>query len=58
MAEKKQPGRPKSDLGPTLPLQVRLTPEQHEWIKSQPEGAAEIIRRWIDEAMIKQPNQS
>lgn len=53
-AQNKRPGRPKSDLGPTVPLQVRLTLEQHAWITSQPEGASEIVRKWIDEAMRSQ----
>jgi|LakMenE18May11ns_1017448.scaffolds.fasta_scaffold5472121_1 hypothetical protein len=52
--EKKKPGRPKTDLGPTVPLQVRLTPEQHAWITSQDEGASEIVRRWIDESISKE----
>lgn len=51
--KKAKPGRPKGNLGPTVPLQVRLTPEQHEWITSQGEGASEIVRQWIDEAMKK-----
>ncbi len=52
--EKKKPGRPRLDLGPTVPLQVRLTPEQHAWITSQAEGASEIVRRWINDAMSKE----
>lgn len=47
----KRPGRPKGNLGPTVPLQVRLTPEQHTWIILQAEGASDIVRKWIDEAM-------
>lgn len=52
--QNKRPGRPKSDLGPTIPLQVRLTPNQHAWIMAQPEGASEIVRKWIDEAIRSQ----
>lgn len=51
--DKRPPGRPRGSTGPTLPLQVRLTPEQHAWIIAQPEGASEMVRKWIDEAMKK-----
>jgi len=55
--EKKTRGRPRLGLGPTLPLQVRLTPEQHDWIISQNEGASELVRKWIDEAMQQDENK-
>lgn len=48
--QKAGPGRPRK-LGATIPLQVRISPEQHEWIIAQPEGASEMVRKWIDEAM-------
>lgn len=51
-------GRPQSGIGPTIPLQARLTPEQHAWVTSQPECASEIVRRLINEAMAAQREQA
>lgn len=51
--EKRKPGRPRV-LPPTVPIQVMITPEQHEWLMNHPESASEIIRQLLSEAMNKE----
>lgn len=55
--EKRKPGRPRM-LPPTVPIQVMITPEQHEWLMNHPESASEVVRKLLSEAMEKSNNQS
>ena len=48
--EKRKPGRPRM-LPPTVPIQVMITPEQHEWLMNHPESASEVVRKLLSEAM-------
>lgn len=50
MEEKRKPGRPRV-LPPTVPIQVMITPEQHEWLMNYSESASEVVRKLLSEAM-------
>jgi hypothetical protein len=49
------PGRPK--LGVTA-REVTLLPRQWEWLEQQPQGASAALRRLVDEARKREPDES
>jgi hypothetical protein len=48
--EKRKPGRPRM-LPQTVPIQVMITPEQHEWLMNHLASASEVVRQLLSEAM-------
>lgn len=52
--EKKKLGRPRKLPSAVVPIQVYVTPEQHEWLMNNPKSASEVIRRLISDAMSKE----
>lgn len=49
--KKKKLGRPRTLPETMIPIQVYITPEQHEWLMNHQDSASEVVRRLIREAM-------
>lgn len=54
--EKKKLGRPRKLPSAVVPIQVYVTPEQHEWLMNNRESASEVIRQLIAKAMEEASN--